>query len=108
VTPGRIYLDLPAQPWLYALGAQLVADGRQVAFTAVYDAGQAVCAVTAGDRWIIPNVDRASRLDAVAGPVVPRLAPVVTDDVVLLTASIKSPAQALEALTHGARAVTTT
>ena len=103
----RVVLKLPAQPWLYSLGARLAQDGRQVAFTAVYDPGQVVCAVDAGARWIIPYVDRASRLDSDLGPVVPRLAPFVPDDVILLAASIKSASQALCALSDGAHAVTT-
>lgn len=103
----RVVLKLPAQPWLYPLGARLVKENRQVAFTAVYDPGQVVCAVDAGARWIIPYVDRASRLDGDRGSVVLRLAPFVPDDVVLLAASIKSASQALTALSEGARAVTT-
>jgi len=103
----RVVLKLAAQPWLYSLGARLVEDGRQVAFTAVYDPGQVVCAVDAGAQWIIPYVDRASRLDSGRGSIVPRLAPFVPDDVILLAASIKSASQALSALSDGARAVTT-
>jgi len=102
----RTILKLAAQPWLYSLAARLVANGRQVAFTAVYDAGQAVCAVDAGAKWIIPYVDRAGRLDSVQGPIVPRLAPFVPDDVVLLAASIKSAKQGLAALAGGAGAIT--
>jgi transaldolase len=102
----RVVFKLPAQPWLFALGARLVADGREVAFTAVYSPGQVVCAKEAGARWVIPYVDRAARLDPAAGPLVPRLAPHLGSDMSVLAASIKSPGQALQALRDGA-AVTT-
>jgi transaldolase len=104
----RVVVKLPAQPWLYGLAARLTREGRQVAFTAVYDAGQAVCAVEAGARWMMPYVDRASRLESDKGAIVPRLAPFVPAKVVLLAASIKSTDQALAALSEGADAVTTT
>lgn len=104
----RMVVKMPAQPWLYPLCASLTAEGQEVAFTAVYDPGQVVCAVEAGARWIIPYVDRASRLEGDKGPLVPRLAAFVPADVVLLAASIKSTNQALTALSDGADAVTTT
>lgn len=104
----RVVVKLPAQPRLYSLAATLTREGRQVAFTAVYDPGQVVCAVEAGARWIIPYVDRASRLEGEKGPILPRLAPFVPAEVVLLAASVKSTDQALAALSEGADAVTTT
>jgi transaldolase len=105
---ARVVFKLPAQPWLFSLGAQLTAEGRNVAFTAVYSPGQVVCAREAGARWVIPYVDRAARLDPGAGPVVPRLVPHLGPDMSLLAASIKSPGQALQALRDGASGVTTT
>lgn len=104
----RLVVKLPAQPWLYSLAAALTDEGREVAITAVYDPGQVLCAVEAGARWLIPYVDRASRLEGEKGALVPRLAPFVPTDVVLLAASIKSTSQALTALSDGAGAVTTT
>jgi transaldolase len=106
-TAARVVFKLPAQPWLFAVGARLTADGRKVAFTAVYSPGQAVCAREAGARWVIPYVDRAARLDPAAGPVVPRLTPHLGPDMSVLAASIKSPGQALQALSDGAAGVTT-
>jgi len=105
---NRIVFKLPAQEWLYPVGAQLVADGREVAFTAVYSAGQALAAVATGAAWLIPYVDRAARLDAAAGPVVPRLAAVTPPGVRILAASIKSADQAVRAIVDGASGVTTT
>jgi transaldolase len=103
----RVVLKLPAQPWWYGIAAQFVDQGWPVAFTAVYEAGQAICAVETGASWIIPYVDRSSRLRPSESGVVGRLRPFVPDDVVLLAASLKSPAQAVEALHDGADAITT-
>jgi transaldolase len=104
---GRVVLKLSSVPWLFSLGADLVRDGHEVAFTAVYGPGQVICAVDAGARWVIPYVDRATRLDPNQGPLVTRLAYHVPSGVTLLAASIKSPDQALAALGDGAGAVTT-
>jgi transaldolase len=104
----RVVFKLAAQPWLFALGARLAADGRSTAFTAVYSPGQVVCAREAGARWVIPYVDRATRLDPAAGALVPRLAPHLGPDMSVLAASVKSPGQALQALRDGAAGVTTT
>jgi transaldolase len=103
----RVVFKLPAQEWLYPVGAQLVADGREVAFTAVYSAGQALAASAAGASWLIPYVDRAARLAAAAGPLVPRLAAVTPPGVRILAASIKSADQAVQAIVDGASGVTT-
>jgi transaldolase len=107
-TAARVVFKLAAQPWLFALGARLAADGRNTAFTAVYSPGQVVCAREAGARWVIPYVDRAARLDPAAGPLVPRLAPHLGPDMSVLAASVKSPGKALQALRDGAAGVTTT
>ena len=104
----RVVFKLPAQEWLYAVGARLAAAGREVAFTAVYSPGQALAAAAAGARWLIPYVDRAARLDAAAGPVVPRLAAVAPPGLRILAASVKSPEQAVQAVVDGAAGVTTT
>ncbi|MFG1706989.1 transaldolase family protein [Nonomuraea sp. M3C6] len=103
----RVVFKLAAQPWLYAIGAQLSAAGSEVAFTAVYSPGQVLCAAQAGARWVIGYVDRAARLDGADGPLVSRLAPFVPDGMVLLAASIKSTEQAVQAVRDGAGGVTT-
>ena len=104
----RVVFKLPAQEWLYPVGARLAAARREVAFTAVYSEGQALAAAAAGATWLIPYVDRAARLDAAAGPVVPRLAAVAPLGLRILAASIKSPEQAVQAVLDGASGVTTT
>jgi transaldolase len=103
----RVVFKLAAQPWLFALGAKLVANGSDVAFTAVYSPGQVLCAAQAGARWVIGYVDRAARLDPGDGPLVPRLAPFVPDGMILVAASIKSTEQATQAIRDGAGSVTT-
>ena len=103
----RLVLKLPAQPKWYRAGAEFVRREWPVAFTAVYDPGQAVCATESGASWIIPYVDRHSRLMPEAEGVIAQLRPFVPDGVNLLAASLKTPFQTLEALKDGADAVTT-
>lgn len=104
----RLVLKLPAQPFWYRAASRFTRQGWPVAFTAVYAPGQVVCAVETGAGWIIPYVDRSARLLPDERGVVERLRPFLTDEVVLLAASLKSPDQALGALRVGADAVTTT
>ncbi len=103
---SRVVLKLPAQEWLYPVADRLVGAGHEVAFTAVYSAGQALCAAATGASWLIPYVDRARRLDPGAGPLVPRLVAAVPPEVLVLAASIKSAEQAVEAVLQGAAGVT--
>jgi transaldolase len=102
----RVVFKLPAQEWLYPVSAELVSRGFGVAFTAVYSAGQAISAAAAGASWLIPYVDRASRLAPDEPPVVSQLVSVIPPDVKVLAASIKSAPQAIEAMVLGATGVT--
>lgn len=102
----RIVFKLPAQSWWYGVGARLRADGCQVAITAVYTPGQVLAAVQCGASWVIPYVDRARRLRPGAPALVTDLAAAAAGRVGILAASVKSPQQAVEAITAGASAVT--
>ena len=102
----RLVLKLPAQPWWFALGADLVRAGQKVAFTAVYQPGQVVAAVQAGASYVIPYVDRAQRLRPLQTNLLGNLRAVAGDHVCVLAASIKTPEQAVMALTSGAHAIT--
>lgn len=102
----RLVFKLPAQPWLYALGAQLVGRGLRVAYTAVYTPGQVVAARQAGAEWVIPYVDRARRLRPEPGDLLPALRTMAGSATRILAASVKSPDQAVAALASGADAVT--
>lgn len=105
----RLVLKLPAQPVWFSFGAHLSQQGLRVAFTAVYHPGQMLAATQAGASFVIPYVDRASRLRPNAVDVVTELSAFTTPSSPrILAASIKSCDQALAAFANGAHAVTTT
>lgn len=102
----RIVFKLPAQGWWYGVGARLRAEGREVAITAVYTPGQVLAAVQCGASWVIPYVDRARRLRPDSPDLVTDLAAAASGRLAVLAASVKSPQQAVEAITAGASGVT--
>ncbi|WP_026551759.1 transaldolase family protein [Arthrobacter sp. H20] len=102
----RLVLKLPAQPWWFSLGADLARAGQKVAFTAVYQPGQVMAAVQAGASYVIPYVDRAQRLRPLQTNLLGDLRAVAGDHLCVLAASIKTPEQAVSALTSGAHAIT--
>lgn len=105
----RLVVKLPAQPEWFSFGAHLSQQGLRVAFTAVYHPGQMLAATQAGASFVIPYVDRASRLRPEAVDVVTQLSAFTTPSSPrILAASIKSSDQALAAFTNGAHAITTT
>lgn len=105
--PERVVFKLPAQLEWFAFGADLVKRDLQVAFTAVYQPGQYLAAARVGATHVIPYVDRARRLRPDAGNVVEQLARHRrSGGPAILAASIKSAAQALDALEQGADAIT--
>lgn len=107
--PARIVLKLPiTEPGLEAAGA-LKQNGARVAFTAVATLAQAYLAATAGGDWVIPyfsrlrqaGVDACERIGSMA-----RLLARYDTSARLLVASVKSPADVVEAATLGARDIT--
>jgi len=104
----RLVVKLPAQEAMFRLGAGLAARGHRVAVTAVYSPAQAVLGAAIGAAWVIPYVDRAERLRPGARllPSLREALDGLDDPPEILAASIKSPAQAVAALTAGAKAVT--
>jgi TalC/MipB family fructose-6-phosphate aldolase len=102
----RVVAKLPALSSMFSLGVELVKDGVEVAFTAVFAPAQAVLAAEVGADWVIPYVDRASRhgqgnLVSVLADVLKRIEAPTR----LLAASLKTPRQAVDALLDGANAV---
>ena len=106
VAPGRVALKIPCTT------ENLGLIGRHGAYTAVttlFGAAQALASCAAGARWIIPYVDRTTRLCG-DGPGFVRTLRALTDasrgPTEILAASLKSPAQAVEALLAGAHHLT--
>lgn len=109
---GRVVLKVPATRDMFRLVARMLDDGVQdarFAVTALYTPAQALLAAQVGAEWIIPYVDRASRLLDGGGGLVAALAAVLartSGGTRILAASIKSPDQAVQAVLDGAHAVT--
>ena len=107
--PGRIALKLPSTPPNFELAARLSADGLTVGMTAIFSAAQAYLACQAGARYILPYVNRSTRLLG-DGPALVRSMRAVIDacraPVEIVAASIKSPDEAVATVLAGAHSLT--
>lgn len=108
LAPGRVILKIPARFDLIALGARLAADGIPWAMTACFSPAQAALGCAAGARYIIPYVNRATRLLgdglAMTGSIATMCHSIGTGAEVL-AASLKSSDEAASALLAGAAIV---
>jgi transaldolase len=85
----------------------LAQQGVIAAVTAVYSAAQAYTAAQAGARYVIPYVNRATRLCGDGPALVAEIAAVLEgSSCEILAASIKSPAEAVDTLLAGAEHLT--
>lgn len=107
--PGRVGIKLPCEPDNFRLAARLAADGFVVGMTAIFSPAQTFVACEAGVAFVVPYVNRSSRLLG-DGPGLVRSMRAVIDacgsPVRILAASIKSPAEAVVAVVAGAHAIT--
>jgi transaldolase len=106
IRPDRVVLKLPTTIENLALVAELSHD-IECAMTAIFSPAQAYLAVEAGARFVIPYVNRSTRLLG-DGPALVRAMreALANTGVEILAASIKSPEEALEALQAGAHHLT--
>lgn len=110
LTPDRIVIKLTATAAGIRAAAVLVPEGIRCALTAVYSPAQTLLAHELGCAWAIPYVDRAQRQGIDGLGLVDEMATVlarVRSDTRVLAASLKSPAQAIAAVVHGAADITT-
>jgi transaldolase len=104
LSPGRVVIKIPATLANIALGARL-APQVPWALTATFSAAQVALACEAGSRYVIPYVDRMTRLGGNGLEVTSQMAEICRRSgkgVEVLAASIKSPDQAMRALLAGA------
>jgi transaldolase len=109
LAPERIVIKLPATLEAMRSAADLASEGIRCALTAVYSPAQALLAHEVGCVWVIPYVDRASRLSGGGPLVVDALAAILASlksETRILAASLKSGPQLVEATLHGAHDVT--
>jgi transaldolase len=108
ISPEKVVLKIPATTENMALVTRL-APKIPCAATAVFSAHQALTACEAGVRYVIPYVNRSTRLLGDGCKLVAEMAAVVKASgkpVEILAASIKSPAEAAEAVLAGANHLT--
>lgn len=106
VSPSQIVIKVPCTIEGFRAAARLSLE-TPCAMTAIYSASQALLAREAGARYIVPYYDRANRQMGGGVALVQSLARVLgqvrDDSPEIVAASIKSPAQAVAAVTAGAR-----
>jgi transaldolase len=105
---GRIGLKIPASTENMALVAEFSARGVEVAVTAIFSLAQAYLASEAGATYVLPYVNRTTRLRGDGLAFVRELARVciaVDRGTKVLAASIKSPQEAVGAVLAGAQHV---
>jgi TalC/MipB family fructose-6-phosphate aldolase len=109
VDPQRVVPKLPMTSAGLSAGLALKRDGARLAFTAVYSLAQAYCAASVGAEWIIPYFGRLRRagIDACQRVAhMTRLLAAIQPGARILVASIKMPADLIEATLAGAHDIT--
>jgi transaldolase len=105
---GRVGLKIPASTQNMALVAEFTARNTKVAVTAIFSLAQAYLASEAGATYVLPYVNRTTRLRGDGIAFVRELAQVcraVGRGTEVLAASIKSPEEAVQTLLAGAHHV---
>lgn len=108
LSPEQVVLKVPCDLQGLALVARISSE-ITCALTAVFSAAQACLAGEAGARYVIPYVNRMTKLSGDGLALLSRMAEVLTrtgQGTEILAASLKSPTEVVAALTHGAHHVT--
>ncbi len=109
IMPDRVIPKLPMTRNGLLVARRLKLAHRRIAFTAVTTVSQAYCAAMAEADFIIPYYNRLTRAGVDAGERIAQIAEILHNqrlDSRILAASIKSPAEAAEALLAGAHDLT--
>ncbi|MFZ2096224.1 MAG: transaldolase family protein [Anaerolineales bacterium] len=109
IRPGRVGLKIPCTYENLSLAAELVSSGYVVGMTAIFSPSQVYLACQAGVQYVIPYVNRSTRLLGDGIDLVRQMRQVI--DAVgarteILAASIKTPEEAISALLAGAHHLT--
>lgn len=106
---SNVGLKIPTTPENLTLAAKLAAGGAVVAMTAIFSAAQVYLAGQTGARYVIPYVNRSTRLLGDGLALVREMRAVIDaqhSPVEILAASIKSPAEAAATVVAGAHHLT--
>lgn len=110
--PEQVIPKLPMTHTGLRVGTQLKRQGKRVAFTAVTSTTQAYCAAMAGADYVIPYFNRLERSGIDATERVLQMGRVLAHPAInalltrIMVASIKTPAEATNALLSGAHDLT--
>jgi transaldolase len=106
LAPGRVGIKVPTTTENLALANRLAAAEIVVGMTAIFSAAQVALAGAAGAAYVLPYVDRSTRLLGDGLALVREMRAVAGDRPEILAASVKSPEQAVATLIAGAQHLT--
>ena len=107
--PGHIGLKIPCQLDSLALARRLGAEGHVVGITAVFSPAQVYLAAALGARYVLPYVNRSSRLLGDGPGLVRQMRAVIDalgDPMEIIAASVKNPEEAVATVLAGAHHLT--
>jgi transaldolase len=108
ISPGRVVMKIPCNLTGLHLASQL-SDAIPCALTAVFSAAQTYLACETAARYVIPYVNRATRLCGDGIALVYQMAGIVEragSGAEVVAASLKTPSEVVEAILNGAHHVT--
>ncbi len=107
--PGRVGIKIPCRLEDVALASRLASEGHTVALTAVFAPAQCYLACEAGVGYVIPYVNRTTRLLGDGPGLVGELRSLIDalgSPTEILAASVRTPAEAVATLAAGAHHLT--
>jgi transaldolase len=107
--PGRVGLKIPCTYENLSLAAELVGMGYIIGITAIFSTQQTYLACQAGAQYILPYVNRSTRLLGDGISLVHQMREVIEAEKVktqIIAASIKTPEEAISTLLAGAHHLT--
>ncbi len=109
IRPGRVGLKIPCTYENLSLAAELVSSGYIVGITAIFSPAQVYLACAAGAQFVLPYVNRSTRLLGNGVDLVSQMRAVIDADgspTQIIAASIKTPDEAINTLLAGAHHLT--
>ena len=109
IWPGRVGLKIPCTYENLALAARLVSSGHIVGITAIFSAAQVYLACQAGAQYVLPYVNRSTRLLGDGVALVRQMRAVIDaagSTTQIIAASLKTPDEAVATLLAGAHHLT--
>ncbi len=107
--PGRVGLKIPCRLDNLALASRLAAEGHIIGITAIFSPAQCYLACEAGARYVLPYVNRTTRLLGDGPGLVAEMRAVIDAlgaPTEIIAASVKSPGEAVATLSAGAHHLT--